>query len=76
MTNKNSETKNIPEPDPSWGYYITYHTLLKAKSQLNQLIEEISHFEEETVPENEYVEEHISKILKTLNSTLPKIETE
>ncbi|WP_445631576.1 hypothetical protein [Nostoc sp. DSM 114167] len=71
-----TKTSNIPEPDPSWDYYVTWHKLLKAKSQLDKLIKDVSEYEEETVTQNEYFEEQLSKILKILNSTLPKIETE
>ncbi|MEH1971091.1 hypothetical protein [Nostoc sp.] len=71
-----TKTSNISEPDPAWDYYITWHKLLKAKSQLDELIKDVSEYEEETVTQNEYFEEQLSKILKTLNSTLPKIETE
>ncbi|MDZ7970863.1 MAG: hypothetical protein RM368_39080 [Nostoc sp. DedSLP03] len=71
-----TKTSNTPEPDPSWDYYITWHKLLKAKSQLDELIKNVSEYEIETVTQNEYFEEQLSKILKILNSTLPKIETE
>lgn len=73
MTNEN---ENFPQPDPSWDYYITWHTLLKAKSRLDTLIKEISEFEEESATQNEYFEEQLSKIIANLNSTLPQIETE
>jgi hypothetical protein len=72
----NEENLDIPQPDPAWDYYVTWHKLLKAKSQLDKLIQELSEFEEESVTQNEYFEEQLSKVLSTLNSTLPKIETE
>ncbi|MBN3905132.1 MAG: hypothetical protein HWQ35_00640 [Nostoc sp. NMS1] len=72
----NQILEDIPQPDPAWDYYLTYHTLLKAKSRLDKLINEISEFEEASVTQDEYFEEQLLKILKTLSSTLPKIETE
>ena len=77
MTNKKIETDNfIPEPDPSWDYYLTYHTLIKAKFKLDKLIKEVSQFEEASVTQDEYITEHLSKVLATLNSVLPKIDVE
>lgn len=77
MTNKKIETDNsIPEPDPSWDYYLTYHTLIKARFQLDKLIKEISEYEESSVTQDEYFQEQLHKLTQTLNSTLPKVETE
>ncbi|MFN6485993.1 MULTISPECIES: hypothetical protein [unclassified Nostoc] len=71
---KNSN--NIAEPDPSWDYYITYHKLLKGKFHLDELIKYISKFEEASTETNEFFEKDLSTILRILESTLPKIETE
>jgi hypothetical protein len=77
MTNKKIETDNsIPEPDPSWDYYLTYHTLIKGKFKLDKLIKEVSQFEEASVTQDEYIAEQLSKVLATLNSVLPKIDVE
>ncbi|MBN3959238.1 hypothetical protein [Nostoc sp. NMS8] len=71
-----TKTSNIPEPNPSWDYYITWHKLLKAKFHLDDLMEYISKLEEASADSNEVVEEDLSKIIRILESVLPKIETE
>ncbi|MEH1992349.1 hypothetical protein [Nostoc sp.] len=41
-------TNNIPHPDPAWDYYIELHKLIRAKAQLDKLIEFISKTENAT----------------------------
>ena len=44
----NQEVLNIPHPDPAWDYYIEWHKLIRAKVQLQNLIEFLSKVENAT----------------------------
>jgi hypothetical protein len=35
MINENSEINNIPQPDPSWDYYILWHSLHHIKAKID-----------------------------------------
>ncbi|MEH2415395.1 hypothetical protein [Nostoc sp.] len=51
--------EDIPQPDPAWDYYIQYHTLIKAKSQLERLIMFISKLETTTEHAQEILEQDL-----------------
>ncbi|MEH1811946.1 MAG: hypothetical protein V7K26_03585 [Nostoc sp.] len=61
--------ENIPQPDPSWDYYLTYHRLLKAKSQLNQLIKDISELESATTESDQSINEDLFDLTSLLDDT-------
>ncbi|MEH2123091.1 hypothetical protein [Nostoc sp.] len=65
----NEENLNIPHPDPSWDYYIEWHKLIRAKAQLDKLIEFISKVENAT----EDTQEILMKDLHTITVTLESI---
>lgn len=75
MNNENI-TNKIPQPDPSWDYYLTWHKLFKAKSHLEELILYVGQFESEEVEINERIESDLFMITRYLQDVLPKIETE
>ena len=75
MSDKDT-SKNIPQPDPSWDYYLTWHKLFKAKSHLEELIHYVGQFESEEVEINERIESDLFMITRYLQDVLPKIETE
>nr|WP_322708840.1 hypothetical protein [Nostoc sp. ChiSLP03a] len=60
---------NIPQPDPTWDYYIEWHKLIRAKAQLDKLIEFISKVENAT----EETQEILIKDLQSLTDTLESI---
>nr|WP_322711764.1 hypothetical protein [Nostoc sp. ChiSLP03a]MDZ8213007.1 hypothetical protein [Nostoc sp. ChiSLP03a] len=62
-------TNNIPHPDPTWDYYIEWHKLIRAKAQLDKLIEFISKVENAT----EETQEILVKDLHLLTDTLESI---
>ncbi|MDZ8134374.1 MAG: hypothetical protein RM049_03620 [Nostoc sp. DedQUE04] len=62
-------TNNIPHPDPTWDYYIEWHKLIRAKAQLDKLIEFISKVENAT----EDTQEILIKDLHSLTDTLESI---
>lgn len=64
-----NENLDIPEPDPSWDYYLTYHRLLKAKSQLNQLIKDISELELATAESDQSINEDLFDLTSLLEGT-------
>ncbi|MDZ8067754.1 MAG: hypothetical protein RMY64_19380 [Nostoc sp. DedQUE08] len=64
-----TKTPNIPEPDPTWDYYIEWHKLIRAKTQLDKLIEFISKVENAT----EETQEILIKDLQSLTDTLESI---
>lgn len=66
MTTPNNE--NTPEPDPAWDYYIQYHTLIKAKSQLETLIMFIRKVETSTEHTQEILQQDLQEITNTLES--------
>ena len=74
MNNENLE--HIPQPDPTWDYYITWHKLFKAKSHLEKLIKYVGQFEDAEPEVDEQVEADVILIIKYLEDVLPKIETE
>ncbi|MDZ8089038.1 MAG: hypothetical protein RMY16_26330 [Nostoc sp. DedQUE12b] len=59
---------NIPEPDPTWDYYIEWHKLIKAKAQLDKLIEFISKVENATEETQKILVKHLHSISDTLES--------
>ncbi|MDZ8085596.1 MAG: hypothetical protein RMY16_08370 [Nostoc sp. DedQUE12b] len=63
------ESANIPEADPTWDYYIEWHKLIRAKAQLDKLIEFISKVENAT----EETQEILVKDLHSLTDTLESI---
>lgn len=65
MSNINSE---IPHPDPAWDYYIEWHKLVRAKAQLEKLIEHISKVENTTEETTEILQRDIELIIRTLES--------
>ena len=62
-------TDNIPHPDPAWDYYIEWHKLMRAKAQLDKLIEFISKVENAT----EDIQEILIRDLQTITDTLESI---
>ncbi|WP_445629074.1 hypothetical protein [Nostoc sp. DSM 114167] len=61
-------TNNITQPDPSWDYYIEWHKLLRAKAQLENLIEFISKCENATEDTQEILQQDAAIIITTLES--------
>ncbi|MHC5740249.1 hypothetical protein [Nostoc sp.] len=70
----NDENLDIPQPDPSWDYYLTYHRLIKAKSQLNQLIKDISELEASSADSDELINENLFDLTSLLDDTRIPIE--
>lgn len=69
MNNENSEiNNNIPHPDPAWDYYIEWHKLVRAKAQLEKLIEYISKLENATEEGTEILQQDAAIIIGTLES--------
>lgn len=60
---------HIPQPDPSWDYYLTYHKLLKAQAQLNQLIKDISELEISSTESDESINEDLFDLIALLEDT-------
>ncbi|MEH2266916.1 MAG: hypothetical protein V7K68_00545 [Nostoc sp.] len=75
MNNENT-TNDIPQPDPTWDYYLTWHKLFKAKSHLAELIQYVGRFESEETEINERIESDLVEIIRSLQDVLPKIEAE
>lgn len=73
MNNENI-TNNIPQPDPVWDYYLNYHRLLKAKAQLNQLINDIKELELATTESDQSINEDLSNLTSLLEDTQIEIE--
>ncbi|MEH2050907.1 hypothetical protein [Nostoc sp.] len=69
-----NENLDIPQPDPSWDYYLTYHRLLKAKSQLNQLIKDISELELASPESDQSINEDLFDLTNLLDDTRIPIE--
>ncbi|OYD93119.1 hypothetical protein CDG76_20720 [Nostoc sp. 'Peltigera membranacea cyanobiont' 210A] len=61
-------TDNIPHPDPAWDYYIEWHKLIRAKAQLDKLIEFMSKVENATEDTQEILQQDASIIISTLES--------
>ncbi|MEH2307804.1 hypothetical protein [Nostoc sp.] len=74
MSNENI-TNNIPQPDPGWDYYLTYHRLLKAKAQLDQLINCIRELELATTESDQSINEDLFDLTSLLENTRIPIET-
>jgi hypothetical protein len=72
----NEENLNIPQPDPSWDYYIEWHKLIKANAQLKELIEFMSKVENATEDAQEILQQDILKILATLKDIQPPDESQ
>ncbi|MEH2263833.1 hypothetical protein [Nostoc sp.] len=70
----NEENLNIPQPDPSWDYYIEWHKLIRANAQLKELIEFISKIENAREDVQEILRQDISKIIATLADIIPPDE--
>ncbi|MBX9259402.1 hypothetical protein H1Q63_36720 [Desmonostoc muscorum CCALA 125] len=69
MNNENSETTNdFPQPDPVWDYYIEWHKLIRAKAQLEKVIEFISKVENATEDATEILQRDIAILIDTLGS--------
>ncbi|MEH2087801.1 hypothetical protein [Nostoc sp.] len=71
-----NELNDIPQPDPAWDYYITWHKLFKAKSHLDKLIKYVGQFEEGESAIDEQIESDLILVIRHLEDVLPKIETE
>lgn len=69
-----TKTSDFPQPDPSWDYYLTYHRLLKAKSQLNQLIKDISELELATAESDQSINEDLFDLTSLLDDTRIPVE--
>ncbi|HYX18778.1 MAG TPA: hypothetical protein VE944_31300 [Nostoc sp.] len=70
----NEEYLNIPQPDPSWDYYLTYHRLLKARAELNKLIQDISELELATDESDKSINEDLFDLTSLLEDTRIPIE--
>ena len=64
----NDISNNIPQPDPGWDYYIEWHKLLRAKSQLEKLIEYLSKVKDATEDTQEILQKDLQAITDTLES--------
>lgn len=62
---------NIPEPEPSWDYYLTFHKLLKAQSNLEKLISYVRNLEDSVFSDdlNESINEDLFDISSILEDT-------
>ncbi|MEH2089678.1 hypothetical protein [Nostoc sp.] len=72
----NDISNDLPQPDPVWDYYITWHKLFKAKSHLDKLIKYVGQFEEAESAIDEQIESDLILVIRHLEDVLPKIETE
>ena len=64
----NEQNLNIPHPDPAWDYYIEWHKLIRAKAQLEKLIEFILKIENATEDTQEILQQDAATIINTLES--------
>ncbi|WP_448271580.1 hypothetical protein [Nostoc sp. DSM 114160] len=64
----NNENLEVPQPDPAWDYYIEWHKLLRAKTQLEKLIEFISKCENSTEDTQEILQQDAAIIITTIES--------
>ncbi|MDZ7992046.1 MAG: hypothetical protein RM022_014835 [Nostoc sp. EfeVER01] len=64
----NEEDLNIPHPDPAWDYYIEWHKLIRAKAQLEKVVEFISTVENFTEETQEILVQDTAKVISTLES--------
>ncbi|MEA5622519.1 hypothetical protein [Nostoc sp. UHCC 0251] len=64
----NNENLDIPHPDPAWDYYIEWHKLLRAKAQLEKLIEFMSKVENFTEDTQEILQKDLQAITDTIES--------
>ena len=62
------ESLDIPHPDPVWDYYIEWHKLIRAKAQLEKVIEYISTVEDFSEDTQEILVEDTAKVISTLQS--------
>ncbi|WP_017654570.1 hypothetical protein [Fortiea contorta] len=53
---------NIPEPDPAWDYYVTWHQLIKARSKLDELIEYLGTIENSSADSDRNLKAFVSQI--------------
>ncbi|MEH1807546.1 hypothetical protein [Nostoc sp.] len=67
MNNENI-TNNIPQPDPAWDYYIEWHKLIRARTQLDKLIEFMSKVENATEDTQKILIQDLHSITDTLES--------
>ncbi|MEA5601056.1 hypothetical protein [Nostoc sp. UHCC 0252] len=68
MTTPTPNNENIPVPDPAWDYYIEWHKLIRAKAQLEKVIEYISKVEDFSEDTQEILLEDTAKVIGTLQS--------
>ncbi|MEH2422498.1 MAG: hypothetical protein V7K48_16750 [Nostoc sp.] len=67
--NENLEIpNNISQPDPAWDYYIEWHKLIRAKAQLDKLIEFMSKVESATEDSQKILEQDLQAITNTIES--------
>ncbi|MEH1817311.1 MAG: hypothetical protein V7L09_33610 [Nostoc sp.] len=64
----------IPQPDPSWDYYLTYHRLLKAKHEMDKLIHFVSNLESATAGLDESINEYLFNLTSFLEDTRISVE--
>jgi hypothetical protein len=62
------ENLNIPHPDPAWDYYIEWHKLIRAKTQLEKVIEFISTVESFSEETQDILVQDTEKVINTLQS--------
>ena len=67
--------KKHQKTDPAWDYYIEWHKLLRAKSQLDKLIEFLSKIEDATEHTQEILQQDLEAIIQTLESIYPPDES-
>ncbi|WGV23453.1 hypothetical protein [Halotia branconii] len=65
----NEDLSSIPQPDPSWYYYILWHKLFKAKFKLEQLIKFVGDIEEPNAESHEAINEDLLELVNLLETT-------
>ncbi|MFN6450182.1 MAG: hypothetical protein RMX59_033260 [Nostoc sp. DedSLP05] len=71
MSNQN--LSDIPQPDPAWDYYITWHKLYRAKHRLDKLLNYLAGIEQTNIDTDEEIEADVVKIISQLQELMPKI---
>ncbi|BAY16904.1 hypothetical protein NIES21_27380 [Anabaenopsis circularis NIES-21] len=70
MSSENPQTtNNIPQPDPTWDYYIIWHKLFKAKNHLDKLVAEIAPIEYSSTAIDQGINNDLDAIIGILSDT-------
>lgn len=75
MNTENLESNNIPQPDPSWDYYPTWHLLIHYKTKIDKVLKLIETSEDREIKTDHYIRHELFSVSVSLDALIRSLDT-